>query len=421
MPEEVRPREALKGKALICMLKTNVHDHKIYRVRLDELRSLITALGLEVVDEVVQQRYKPYEKYCIGKGKVKDIARQVQKQDIQLIVFYNLLKSSQKLNLIRDTGADVIDRYELTLEIFDQMASDNLSKLQIESARLDKLAPFYKLAANIHFTHDRPFFHSGGEYAFRGQLREISRRQADIREQIEGLMVEKRRQIDNRNKLGLSTVCIAGFYNAGKTSLFNALTGEHKPVSPRPFTTLSSKYSKRYIDAETSVLFVDTIGFVLDLDHRLIKSFQLNFEDIRSADIVILLFEITDPLLTLRLKLAEGISLLRDIGVSLKRVIIVFNKVDRAKPETVNEIQQELGLDHYDIPWTTVSAEKRVNLRGLLDLIAWKVKDLRANPPTEGEEEYVPPKQELQPYPEPDEEPAPDTEEEFDDEDENEG
>lgn len=362
------------------MLKTNIHDHKVYRVRLDELKALVQAIGLEVMGEVVQTRYRPFEKYCIGKGKVGEIKRQATKHDVQLVVFYNLLKSSQKLNLIQGTGCDVIDRYELTLEIFDQMASDNLSKLQIESARLEKLAPFYKLSANIHFTHDRPFFHSGGEYGFRGQLREISRRQSDIKENIHALVVEKKRQIENRKKLGYPTICIAGYYNAGKTSLFNALTGENKPVSDRPFTTLSSKYSKRYIDPQTTVMFIDTIGFVLDLDHRLIKSFQINFEDIRSADIVILLFEITDPPLTLQLKLSEGISLLRDIGVPTERLLLVFNKVDKALANASNTIDEELSLTHYDIPWTTVSAEKRTNINGLLDLIAWKIKDLKDRP-----------------------------------------
>lgn len=385
MAEEIRPREAMKGHAIICMLKTNFHDHKVYRVRLDELKALIHALGIDVVGEVVQTRYRPFERYCIGKGKVGEINKLVKKRDVQLIVFYNLLKSSQKLNLIQGTGCDVIDRYELTLEIFDQMASDNLSKLQIESAKLDKLAPFYKLAANVHFTHDRPFFHSGGEYGFRGQLREISRRQSDIKEAINGLMVEKKRQIENRRKLGYPTICIAGFYNAGKTSLFNALTGEHKPVSDIPFTTLSSKYQKRYIDSETTVLFIDTIGFVLDLDHRLIKSFQLNFEDIRSADVVILLFEITDPPLTLKLKLGEGISLLRDIGVSIDRVIFVFNKIDKAPPDAGATIEEQLCLTHYDIPWTTVSANQRINLKELLDLIAWKLQELKNKPPVHAE------------------------------------
>ncbi len=412
MPEEVRLKETLKGRAIIVMLKTNVHDHKVYRIRLDELKSLVEALGIEVVGEIVQTRYRPFERYCIGKGKVGEIRRQAEKRDVQLVVLYNLLKSSQKLALIQGTGCDVIDRYELTLEIFDQMASDNLSKLQIESAKLEKLAPFYKLAANQNFTHDRPFFHSGGEYAFRGQLREITRRQADIHEEIQSLMIEKRRQIDNRHRLGYPTICIAGFYNAGKTSLFNALTGEHKPVSDRPFTTLSSKYQKRYIDPETTVLFIDTIGFVLDLDHRLIKSFQLNFEDIRSADVVILLFEITDQPLTLKLKLGEGLSLLREIGVPMERVILVFNKVDKAPPDTETSIEEELGLSHYDIPWITISASQRKNLKGLLDLISWKIKDLKDRPLEPAEPTLI-----VEPVEDPEEvEGDPDTEEDYEDE-----
>jgi GTP-binding protein HflX len=206
-------------------------------------------------------------------------------------------------------------------------------------------------------------------------------------------MVEKRSQIEGRRRLGYPSVCIAGYYNAGKTSLFNALTGERKPVSNRPFTTLSSKYQKRYIDQETTVLFVDTIGFVLDLDHRLIKSFQLNFEDIRSADVVILLFDLTDDPLALKIKMIEGIGLLREIGVSLSRVIFVYNKVDKV-PERAFVIEEELGLRNYDIPWITASAEKKINLNELLALLSRKIKELRVNPPTEPKPMEIKPPQE---------------------------
>lgn len=383
--DHVEPKDVLKGRAILCMLKTNIHDHKVYRIRLDELRALVEAFGLEVVSEIIQTSFRPFAKYCVGKGKAKEIRSLAEKHDVQLVVFYNLINSSQKLNLIRETGCDVLDRYELTLEIFDQMASDNLSKLQIEAAKLDKLSPFYKLAANIHFVHDRPFFHSSGEYAFRGQLREITRRRASINKQIADLMIEKRRQIEGRRRLGYPSICIAGYYNAGKTSLFNALTGDNKPVSERPFTTLTSKYQKRFIDYETTVLFIDTIGFVLDLDHRLIKSFQINFEDIRSADLVILLFEITDPPMTLTMKLAEGISLLGDIGVPTEKILLVFNKVDKA-PEAAETISQDLNLERYGMPWVSVSAKERINLDDLLKLIARRLRELKEKPAETPEE-----------------------------------
>jgi GTP-binding protein HflX len=371
---------ASQSKAILCMLKTDVHDHTIYRVKLDELNSLVETLGIEVVGEVIQSRYRPFSKFFIGSGKVKELGRKVRRLEVDLVIFYNILKSSQKLNLIRALNCDVIDRYELTLEIFDQMASDRLSKLQIQAARLEKQAPFYKLQASINYRYDRPFFRAGGEYAFHGQMRELSRNQARVREEIDKLIEEKKQRIWNRRKLGYPVICIAGFYNAGKTSLFNAVTGDKKPVSDRPFTTLSSKYQRRFIDHETTVLFIDTIGFVIDVDPRLIQSFKLNLLDIRSSDIVILLLEITDPPLTLLMKLNEGIRLLKDIGVPHDRILLVFNKLDKA-PEMEKKIAEELSLEQWDIPWIAVSALERWNLQGMLKMIADRLKELEDKPP----------------------------------------
>jgi len=368
-----------QSKAILCMLKTDVHDHTIYRIKMDELNSLVETLGIDVVSEVIQSRYKPFSKFFIGSGKVKELGRKVRRLGVDLVIFYNILKSSQKLNLIRALNCDVIDRYELTLEIFDQMASDRLSKLQIQAARLEKQAPFYKLQASINYRYDRPFFRAGGEYAFHGQMRELSRNQARVREEIDKLIEEKNQRIWNRRKLGYPVICIAGFYNAGKTSLFNAVTGDNKPVSDRPFTTLSSKYQRRFIDHETTVLFIDTIGFVIDVDPRLIQSFKLNLLDIRSSDIVILLLEITDPPLTLLMKLSEGIRLLKDIGVPHDRIIIVFNKLDKA-PEMEERIAEELSLEQWGIPWIAVSALKRWNLQDMLKLIADRLRELKEKP-----------------------------------------
>lgn len=367
-------------KALVVMLRTNVHDHTVYRVRLDELKSLVESLGIEVVGEVLQTRFRPFAKYHVGKGKVDDIKRKVRRLNANVVIFYNTLKSSQKLNLMQAVNCDVIDRYELTLEIFDQMASDTLSKLQIQAARLEKQAPFYKLQSAINYQYDRPFFRAGGEYGFHAKMRELTRSQAKIDEEIDKLMEDKQNRIWQRKKLGYPVICIAGFYNAGKTRLFNQVTGDDKQVSNRPFTTLSSKYQKRYIDWETTVLFIDTIGFMLDLDPRLIESFKLNLLDIRSSDLVILLLDISDPILNLDMKLNEGIWLLRDIGVSRDRIIVVINKadIDREKAETIGET---LELDSYKLPWIVVSAEDKTNVPQLLELISERVKYIKDNPP----------------------------------------
>ena len=380
MVEQIPQHEPLRHKkAILCMLKTNVHDHTIYEVRMDELQSLVESLGVTVVHKVVQSRFRPFAKYHIGSGKVRQIRSKVKKLDVDLVIFYNLLRSSQKLNLIQALNCEVIDRYELTLEIFDRMASDTLSKLQIQAARMDKMAPFFKLQASVNYRHDRPFFRSGGEYGFHGQMRELTRNQARIREEIDKLMDDKIKRINNRKELGYPVICVAGFYNAGKTSLFNAITGDTKPVSDRPFTTLSSKYQKRFIDYQTTVLFIDTIGFVLDLDPRLIQSFKLNLLDIKSADLVILLLEINDPILTLKMKINEGIKLLKEIGVPREKIIFVFNKLDLAT-ELESEIGELLDLERFNLPYISISAKERQNLPDLLNLISERLMWLEENP-----------------------------------------
>jgi len=369
----------VKGRAVLCMLKTNVHDHVVYRVKLGELRSLVETLDIEVVGDLVQSRHRPFAKFHVGSGKVKDIRRFVRRHNVNIVVFYNYLRSSQKLNLIRAIGVDVVDRYEVTLEIFDKMSSDSLSKLQIEAARLKKLTPYFKLEANLRYHNDRPFFRSMGEYAFHGQMRELTRRQARIRREIERLVKVNRQRIKNRDDLGYPSICIAGYYNAGKTSLFNALTGDDKLVSDRPFTTLSSKYQKRFLDHETTLLFIDTIGFVIDVDPNLIKSFELNLEDMRNADLLILLLDISDPILTLRIKLAEGIRLLRQLGIPRERIIVVFNKVD-LKPELSDEIGEALGMSSLGLPWTVVSAKSRTNINELFNVISVRLKQQEEPP-----------------------------------------
>ena len=372
------------GRAILVMLKTNVHDHTVYHLKLNELRTLIETMGIKVIGNVVQSRHRPFAKYHIGSGKVKEIAKKARRHNVNIIVFYNLLRSSQKLNLIQAIGVDVVDRYEVTLEIFNRMASDTLSQLQIEAARLEKLAPYFKLEANLRFHNDRPFFRSMGEYAFHSQMRELTRRQAANKRNIEKLLKEKRERIRKRRRLGYPTICVAGYYNAGKTSLFNAITGDNKPVSDKPFTTLSSKYQRRFVDYETTLLFIDTIGFVIDLNPRLIKSFELNLEDLRSADMVILLLDATDALLILRIKIAEGIRLLSEMDIPREKILIVFNKID-LNPAAVN-LGKELNLERKGLPWTTVSAKERTNLNELL--MTLKAQLIRLAQAPEAKDEY---------------------------------
>ena len=387
---EAKPR----GRSVLCMLKTEVHDHIFFRIRMDELRRLVETLGLEVVGEFVQTESKPFSTYLIGSGKVKELKSYVKRQEIDLVVFYNILKSNQKLILIRTLGCDVIDRYEVILEIFDQMASDRVSKLQIDAARLDKLYPFYKLQATLKYQTERPFFLSMGEYGYHRQLRGLTTRITKIQAKIDELKAEKQEQIRKRKALGYPTICIAGYYNAGKTSLFNALTGESKKVTDKPFTTLTSKYQRRYLNNHEVLLFMDTIGFVIDLDPRLIKSFELNIEDMRSADIVLLLLEIDDSFPLLSMKLKSGIDLLKELGIEKSKIIVVLNKIDLVKQELVEETIEKLRMEDRGFDWICISAKNRTNLQELIELVRRKNHEIKVAPlpiiaKTAGEQSWI--------------------------------
>lgn len=362
------------AKALACLLRRDVHDHVVYKVQLAELKRLIEALGYGVVKDIVQSRPSPHTAYLFGKGKVMEMAEMVRKHHIDAVFVYNVLTSKQKLNLMRELGTAVADRYDLTLRIFDGNAVDGLSKLQIELARLNKLFPLYKLEASIALKTEHPSLRAMGEYAYHKKITGLRRRIAKIRASIRRLRDEKIDRIKKRRDLGFRIVCIGGYYNAGKTSLFNVLTASQKPVSDRPFTTLSSKYQRPH-SGDNSILFVDTIGFVLGLNPELIESFELNLQDLKSSDVVLFLVDASDPIRVLSLKLESGLAFMNGLGIGKRDIIVVLNKVDLINGERSEEISSALGALLASYEWVWVSVKQRTNIPLLVETIMRKLEE----------------------------------------------
>ena len=356
------------------MLKTNPHDHTLFRIYLDELERLSVSAGFHVVDRIIQTRIKPKTNFLIGSGKVKELKELVKAKNVDYVIFYNSLSSKQKLSLSIELECEVIDRYELTLMIFEKSAQDIVSKLQIEYAWLRKLAPLFKLEASIKYKGEHPFFRSMGEYAFHRKLNIIKRKEKAIKLSIEKLVWERRRQIDERKKHGIPTIVLAGMYNAGKTALFNAICGCNKPVSDSPFTTLSSKYQLTETESQ-KMFFVDTIGFVIDLDPMLIESFKLNLLDLKSADMVVLLVALDDPLEIIKLKFKEAIRILRNIGVEEKRIVIALSKADLVDEEKRTAIPLYLTPLLGEFEWCFVSAKEK-DYSSLFSIITKKLQEL---------------------------------------------
>ena len=157
-------------------------------------------------------------------------------------------------------------------------------------------------------------------------------------------------------------VTVVGCYNAGKTSLFNALTGAKKEVSDRPFTTLASKWSRI---GNPNLLLADTIGFALDLDPSLISAFQLNLDDMRAADVLLLVVDVSDDLQVLKMKLDSSLAILEAIGIDKQRILVVLNKTDLVDPEALEQ-RASVVINDYGFRAIQISVKLGQNLETLI-------------------------------------------------------
>jgi GTP-binding protein HflX len=343
------------------MLQRDVHDHVKWPIQLEEFLSLVEAAGLEVIETVLQTRMRVHGGYLFGRGKIAEIAGLVELEEIEVVAVYNVLTSMQKFNLQRKFGVPVLDRYEVVLRVFEQEARDRVSQLQLQLAALQKSYPYVKVTESERLLRERPARRGGrgpGEYAYHAQLRGLRKRIAKVTAELVRYREEHKRRMRKRRELGVPMVCLVGCYNAGKTSLFNVLTGANKEVSERPFTTLASKWS---MTGNPELFFVDTIGFALGLDPELISAFQLNLDDMRGADIVLLVVDASDGMQLLRLKMQSSLEILRETGIDKSRIIIVLNKADIIETEQAEEV---IGFieNIYELPTVLVSAETKSNL-----------------------------------------------------------
>jgi len=357
--------------AVIAMLRTpGLVD---WKMRFWEFKKLARAAGYVIVDEVVQYKPHPLSATLFGRGKIDEIRSRAEERGADTLIVWNELRSIQKLNLERFTGLRVIDRYELVLEIFQKNAGDKLAKLQIELAFLEKLIPYFKLREKlIHGPRDKPFFRAGGEYGWVPKVAWLRKRRSRILEEIERLLREKIAQIRRRKALGFRIATIVGYYNAGKTSLFNALTGEEKLVSPQPFTTLSSKYSR--LRGAEKILLVDTIGFVVDLNPKIISSFRINLEDMLEADMLLWVVDISENSDILEMRVRSTVEILDDNELLEKPIVIAANKIDLLTENDLGErigflrklILRYVGSEYEIVP---CSAEKGIGLENLIKVL----------------------------------------------------
>jgi GTP-binding protein HflX len=315
------------GKAILVHLATSRKEKAAAEESIEELAHLAAAAGARVVDKVFQYRPRISPKYFIGQGKAEELARLKEERQADLVIFDHNLNPIQQRSLEDRIESKVVDRTQLILDIFARRARSNEGKLQVELARLTYLLPrlsgkgttLSRLGAGIRTR-------GPGEMKLEEDRRRITDRISRIKNEILGIQRRRENQRKSRRKSPVPTVSLVGYTSSGKSTLFNALCRETVFTSPALFATLDPVL--RRVEYADGVFFFlsDTVGFIKKLPVELVSSFRATLEEIREADCLCHIIDLTSPSTDERVRAVENI--LAEIGTGHIPVIKVFNKVD---------------------------------------------------------------------------------------------
>jgi GTP-binding protein HflX len=328
---------------------------------LDELRSLAASAGAEIAGEFMQRRDRPDPATLIGKGKLEEIAGAAASVSADVILFDHDLSPSQQRNIERVVHTRVIDRTQLILDIFARHARTREGQLQVELAQLEYMLP--RLAGRgVEMSQ------LGGGIGTRGpgetQLetdrRKIYRRVRHVKQQIENVRRIRSQQRQRRESIPVPTVALVGYTNAGKSTLFNALTNSNVVASSRMFATLDPTLRGAELPSKRKVLFSDTVGFIRHLPHTLVSAFRATLEEVQRATLILQISDASSPVSVEQDTQVE--SVLKELEADQKPRLRVMNKVDLLPPKQRESLRDDNQTVH-------VSAAKGIGLGTLLEHI----------------------------------------------------
>jgi GTP-binding protein HflX len=294
---------------------------------LDELRELATTAGARVIDEVIQRRDRPDPATYIGRGKVEELREQILIEGVDVVIFDEELSPSQAKNLEEILETKVVDRTGLILDIFSRRARTKEGKLQVELAQLT-----YRLT---RLTGHRDYLSRlGGGIGTRGpgetklemDRRQIRHRIATLKREIEQIRKHRQLHRERRRRDQLPLVSLVGYTNAGKSTLFRALSKEETLVSSRLFSTLDTLIRRIQLGKNFPILISDTVGFIRKLPHQLVSAFRATLEEVVEADLILHVVDASDP--DRGEKEQVVLDVLKEIGAGDHPLLTVYNKID---------------------------------------------------------------------------------------------
>ena len=353
----------MPGEQRVVCVGVSLRDDGYKAELLDELARLVEAVGANPVERILirVQRYNPAT--LIGPGKLEELARIVEEDEAEVVVFDEELSPAQVRNLEEALGARVMDRTELILEIFAQRAKSREGKLQVELARLYYLLP--RLPGK-----GKQLSRLGGGIGTRGpgetklevDRRTINRRIYAIKRKLEKVRRSREVRRRARRRLPYPQVSLVGYTNAGKSTLLNALAGSSVEVADQLFSTLDTTTRLIRLPDGGAFFLSDTVGFIRRLPHQLVEAFKATLEDVREADLLLHVADASHPEVLEQIEAVE--RTLYEIGAHRKPALLVLNKAD-----LVDDARRILRLVGERRDAVVVSALERRGLDELLSRI----------------------------------------------------
>ncbi len=340
-----------------------------------EIVQLAETLGYTILKEFIQHKTKPDVNYYIGSGKIdeiKDFFTQTEEK-IDLVIVNGELKPSQWFSLEKKLQTNVYDRIRLILAIFEEHAERREARLQVKLAQLQYERPYVRELIHRTKAGEHPGLMAGGEYQVDDYYEMIKRQTKKIREDLQKIRENRELQRQTRSKSGFYSVSLAGYTNAGKSSLMNLLSGEKVKVEEQLFSTLSTttrSITTKNKEKKIPILLTDTVGFIENLPTCIIDAFHSTLEEIQLADVVVLVVDGSEAKETVEKKLRVSINELRNIGVGAP-IVIAINKIDLIDTKTLQNLQERLeetGICE-DYCVVTVSVKDKKNTEELLQII----------------------------------------------------
>lgn len=331
MEEKINP-----DKAILAGLDAAVFskEETATESTLEELKALLETAGGTAVGTLLQSRPAPDPHSFLGEGKVEELRQAVEATGANMVIFDNDLSPSQIRTLEDITGATVIDRSALILDIFAQRAKTREGRLQVELAQYQYLLPRLSgMGRSLSRQGGGIGTRGPGETRLESDRRHIRTRISRLQQELKEVRRVRGVQRQLREKNSVPVVALIGYTNAGKSTLLNALTGAGIPANNRLFDTLDTTTRRMTVSDTLDVLLSDTVGFIAKLPHNLVEAFQATLEELQYADLLLHVIDASDPGRTAHMEVVEKLAAqLAPQGVP---IIEVYNKADLVEPQLI--------------------------------------------------------------------------------------